>query len=546
MKQKKVRERLVLFDNGERRITNLLHLSEVLHKVSVEKKHGITGLLRWMSEQREASRERLDEHLLRLESDAAAVKIVTIHKSKGLEFRVVFCPFNWGGSEVSGREIIFHDENQERNPVFDLAGNEKSLSAARKELLSENIRLLYVALTRAKERCYLVWGRINSAETSAMAYLFHYARNNENGNYEDIVTALKDYFNVKKDTELLDDLKKLEKKAGTAIDVSVLPPPDGGKYDFYKQDVGQLFCRNFTGKIDDTFKITSYSSLTAVSPASHDIRDIDAGGSPAFFKDSPESLQESGIQDIFSFPRGARAGIFFHDLFEKIDFSYSGAGGREELVACKLKEYGFGSTWKGPVCDMINKVLDAPLYSKGMSIKLSGIDKASRINEMEFYFPVKMITPFTIKKVFENYGQIILSGNYPVWIENLHFSPSKGFMKGYMDMVFSHKDQFFLIDWKSNYLGNSVSYYENSGMNNAMEKESYILQYHLYVLALHQYLRLKIAGYNYEDNFGGVFYIFMRGVDDSKRRGAGIFYDLPDVSLINGLGKALIPGFSEK
>jgi exodeoxyribonuclease V beta subunit len=544
MMQKKVRERLVLFHNGERRITNLLHLSEILHKVSVENKPGMTGLVRWLSEQREASRERLEEHLLRLESDDDAVKIVTIHKSKGLEFPVVFCPFNWGRSEVSDKEIIFHDDSEEKNLVLDLGRNEKSLSAARKELLSENIRLLYVTLTRAKNRCYLVWGRINSGETSAMAYLFHYARNNEYSGDEEIVTAVKDYFTGNDDTRLLDDLKKLKERAGGAIDVSVLPSAVDGKYDFYEGDLEQLFCRNFTGKIDDTFKISSYSSLTAGSPASHDIRDIDAG-TRAAFKDSPEPYQQSGMPDIFSFPRGARAGIFFHDLFEQMDFSYSGAGAREELVAGKLGEYGFGAIWKGPVCDMINKVLDAPLYAKEMIIKLSGVDKASRVNEMEFYFPLKMIAPVTIKKVFQDYGRIIVSGDYPVWFENLVFSPSKGFMKGYMDMVFNHKGRFFLVDWKSNYLGNTVSYYGKSNINEAMEKESYILQYHLYVLALHQYLRLKTAGYNYEDYFGGVFYIFMRGVDDSKTGGAGIFYDLPEISLINGLGKALIPGYCE-
>ena len=539
MTQKKVRERLVLFHDGERRITNLLHLSEILHKVSVEKKTGMTGLVRWLSEQREASREKLEEHLLRLESDDEAVKIVTIHKSKGLEFPVVFCPFNWGRSEVSDKEVIFHDDSDERNLVLDLGRNEKSLSAARKELLSENIRLLYVALTRAKERCYLVWGRINSGETSAMAYLFHYARNNEYSGNEEIVAAVKDYFTGNDDICLLDDLKKLEKRAGGAIDVSVLPSAVDGKYDFYEWDKKEeFFCRNFTGKIDDTFKISSYSSLTAGSPASHDLRDIDAG-----IRAGIEPHQQSGMSDIFSFPRGARAGIFFHDLFEKMDFSYSGAGTREELVAGKLREYGFGAIWKSPVCDMINKVLDAPLYAKEMIIELTGVDKASRVNEMEFYFPLKMITPVTIKKVFQDYGRTIVSGDYPVWFENLVFSPSKGFMKGYMDMVFTHKGHFFLVDWKSNYLGNTVNYYGKSNINEAMEKESYILQYHLYVLALHQYLRLKTAYYNYEDYFGGVFYIFMRGVDDSKTGGAGIFYDLPDISLINGLGKALIPGY---
>jgi exodeoxyribonuclease V beta subunit len=542
MKQKRVRERLVSFYDGERRITNLLHLSEILHKISVEKKTGMTGLVRWLSEQREASREKLEEHLLRLESDAAAVKIVTIHKSKGLEFPVVFCPFSWGGSGAGGEEIVFHDDSGERKLILDLDRSEKSLTAARKELLSENIRLLYVAITRAKKRCYLVWGRINKAETSAMAYLLHYTRGNGHGADEDVVTALNNYFTGKNDSELLDDLDGLKKRAGGTIDVSVLPPPVDGRYDFYGEDTGQLFCRNFTGKIDDDFKVSSYSSLIVGSPASYDIRDVDAGTRIAF-EESTGPKQQSGMPDIFSFPRGSRAGIFFHDLFEQIDYSSSEAAAREGLAADKLREYGFGAFWKGPVCNMINKVLDAPLYTDKMIIRLSEVDKADRVNEMEFYFPLKMIAPAVIKKVFKGYGQIMAGGEDPVWSDNLVFSPSKGFMKGYIDMVFTHNGLYFLVDWKSNYLGSVIENYGKTSLNEAMARESYILQYHLYALALHQYLKLKNRDYNYRDYFGGVFYVFIRGVDDSKSPGSGIYYDLPDISLINRLGKALISGY---
>jgi exodeoxyribonuclease V beta subunit len=541
---KRVRERLVLFQNGERRITNLLHLSEILHKVSVENKLGMSGLVRWMSEKRKSSGEKLEDYLLRLESDGDAVKIVTIHKSKGLEFKVVFCPFSWGGSEAGGREVFFHDEGADRDLILDLGGDENSLSAAGKELLSENIRLLYVAITRAKERCYLVWGRINSAETSAMAYLFHYARDNKDCDNKDIIAALKDYFVKKEDSELLDDLRKLENKAKGAISVSVLPAPVEDKYLVAEGDTGQLFCRNFTGNIDDSFKITSYSSLAAGSSPGHDIRDID-DGKRSSYKNLSVLQKHTGPEDIFSFPRGARAGVFFHELFEQTDFSYSAADAREKLILCKLREYGFGINWQRPVSDMINKVLDAKLKAKRMEIRLSGIDKASRINEMEFYFPLKMTAPAAIKKVFNKYGRVLKeSVNHSVWLDNLLFSPVKGFMKGYIDMVFRHEGRFFIIDWKSNYLGTDSNYYGKTDIAESMEKESYILQYHLYVLALHQYLKLKTAGYDYENHFGGVFYIFIRGVDDSKE-GSGIFYDLPDISLINGLGKALIPNYCE-
>ncbi|RPH48494.1 MAG: exodeoxyribonuclease V subunit beta [Desulfobacteraceae bacterium] len=541
MKMEKVKERLVRFHDGERRVTNLLHLSEILHRASTEKNLGITGLLRWFSEQRDISGERLEEHLLRLESDDEAVKIVTMHKSKGLEFPVVFCPFNWGGSAVRGDEILFHDEGKERNPVLDLGRDERSVMSAGKELLSENIRLLYVSLTRAKKKCYLVWGRINSAETSAMAYLFHYARNRKSSGDDDIIKSLKDNMAGKKNEDLIDDLDDLVIKGKGSIGLSVLPPPDDIKYDIPEENAERLFCRNFTGKIDDTFRISSYSSIAARTSATHDIKDVDAGAVETY-KDAKDLQEFSEKPDIFSFPRGARPGTFFHDLFESMDYSGPEAALREKLVAGKLAEYGFGGIWKMPVCDMIEKVLAVLLNAEGMTLKLSDIERKNRVNEMEFYFPLKTITPHTIKKVFGGLRGI-KAGSDPDWTDNLLFAPAKGFMKGYMDMVFYHEGKFFLVDWKSNYLGTGLEYYGRNSLYETMERESYILQYHLYTLALHQYLKLKNTGYTYKDSFGGIFYIFIRGVDDSKSPGSGIYYDLPDISFIDRLGKVLIPGY---
>jgi exodeoxyribonuclease V beta subunit len=117
-------------------------------------------------------------------------------------------------------------------------------------------------------------------------------------------------------------------------------------------------------------------------------------------------------------------------------------------------------------------------------------------------------------------------------------------MKGYIDMIFKHRDRFYLVDWKSNYLGDHIEQYHPSSLALTMGEEYYILQYHLYTLALHQYLKMREPDYKYAKNFGGVFYIFLRGVDQHKSTQYGIFYDLPSQKLIFELGKALIPGFS--
>ena len=134
------------------------------------------GLLKWLTNQRNQDLPRLEEHQLRLESDANAVRVVTIHKSKGLEYPIVFCPFTWAGSTIKkNREFTFHDveDGGRLKLVIDPSEDPRRRMLAEKEILAENLRLLYVSLTRARNRCYLVWGRFHEAETSAPAYILH-------------------------------------------------------------------------------------------------------------------------------------------------------------------------------------------------------------------------------------------------------------------------------------------------------------------------------------------------------------------------------------
>ena len=205
--REKIRTRLLSFPDGERRLTNVLHLSEVLHQESSERKLGVVGLLKWLRQQRDPESPRLEEHQLRLESDANAVRIVTIHKSKGLEYPVVFCPFNWDGSEIGKKEeFLFHDpkDDWKINLVLNPEENPNRM-LGEKEMLAENLRLLYVSLTRAKNRCYLVWGRFNEAGTSAPAYLLHPPERNP----EDIVEATGEKFEGLTDADIRQRLKSL-------------------------------------------------------------------------------------------------------------------------------------------------------------------------------------------------------------------------------------------------------------------------------------------------------------------------------------------------
>jgi exodeoxyribonuclease V beta subunit len=163
-----------------------------------------------------------------------------------------------------------------------------------------------------------------------------------------------------------------------------------------------------------------------------------------------------------------------------------------------------------------------------------------RLTELEFYFPLQPITPKKLKKVFAEHAGPEIADRFPQQIENLNFVPAQGFMKGFMDLVFQWEGRFFLADWKSNYLGSRVEDYGHRALLKEMEENFYFLQYHLYTLALHQYLKKRLPDYAYEKHFGGVFYIFLRGVSPESGPEFGIYRDLPRKELIAALSRELI------
>ena len=173
--REKIRSRVLKCPGGERRLTNFLHLCELLQQESMENHRGVIDLVRWLCEQRQRKDSSQEAHQLRLESDDEAIKILTIHKSKGLEFPIVFCPFLWNGVARQGENIVFHDPAADGRLTLDIGSEDRLAHAvmAQNDSFAENLRLLYVAVTRAKQKCYLAWGRIKNSETAALAYLIH-------------------------------------------------------------------------------------------------------------------------------------------------------------------------------------------------------------------------------------------------------------------------------------------------------------------------------------------------------------------------------------
>lgn len=562
-----VKARVLSLPDGERGLTNFLHLAELIHQKSVEKHLGPVGLLKWLNQQIE--QPALNEiEQLRLESDAGAVKIITMHKSKGLEFQIVFCPFCWGGSTVNNKAAFFHDPKADFQLTLDIGHKiqPKHLIYARNEILAENLRLLYVALTRARQKCYLVWGRISVGATSALAYLFHYHHlalseagpDAENADQQkDIAGNLEKIMKGLDNDQFIADLKKLVNRSHGTIELLPLPTMQSAELKIPQSSLPVMKCRDFSSYIDKSRLISSYSSLIqtaapnddrSVELQDHDLGQIDLPelsglNSVADFKSA--SILKTG-QDIFEFPRGALAGIFFHDILEHLDFQGDIISDQRELVIEKLQFYGFDLAWQDVILNMLNQIISVSLgKSNQVEFSLSDLAKNDRANEMEFYFPVKKVSPFQLKRVFEKFGKGDIADKFPLQLEKLFFSLNKGFLKGYIDLVFQYDHKFYVVDWKSNYLGSHLDYYHKNKLFEIMNTDYYILQYHLYALALHQYLKGKFQDYKYEKGFGGIFYMFLRGISQKSGPDFGIFHDLPSLELINGLGRCLIPGYDK-
>lgn len=517
-----VRERLLPLPDGERRLTNLLHCFEALHRAAAEDDLGPERLVRWLAAQLRDPSDA-EEHQLRLETDAEAVRVVTIHRSKGLEYPVVFCPYCWGGVRDQDGPVSFHGSGPDRGEFLDLGSAEleahRQLAAG--ELLSEDLRLLYVAVTRAKARCYLVWGAFRDAERSGLGYLL---------DPPPLSTC--------SDEELLADLRSLAARAGGTMEVVPLPRPGSAeRFDEAAGPGAGLSVRTFRGRVPEPLRISSFTALASSSPEP-DRPDRDER------THSPRIEVPPDPASFLGFPRGARAGQCLHEIFEGLDFARSWGPETEAWLAAKLSEHAFEPSWVDVVHRMVEHVLAAPLPETG-GFSLGRLRAEDRAHELEFLFPCAGLTPRGLAEFFRSRAATELSEAFGRRLAELGFARTNGFLKGFIDLVFRADGRYYLLDWKSNFLGADPADYAADALGRAMVDECYVLQYHLYALALHKHLGSRVPGYDYDAHFGGVYYLFLRGVRPDQP-GAGIFYDRPSRELLGDFGRLLANELPER
>ncbi|RLC30872.1 MAG: exodeoxyribonuclease V subunit beta, partial [Deltaproteobacteria bacterium] len=537
---------MLALPGGERRVANLDHLVELLHGAVVEQHLGMPGLLRWFEMQMAASDQVPDSFEMRLESDAAAVQLVTIHKSKGLEYKVVYVPFIWDGRLYNNSKAParFHDPADSR-PVLDLGSSQirKHLALAGREEMAENLRLLYVALTRARHHCRVFWGAVRDFETSPMAYLLHHPDHTADPE------ALAGHVRDLGDDEILADLKSLAAEAGGCIQVEALMPDTPEPYLPAGAGCGRLECRRNSRRLHPGWYTASFSKLVAdsgdLTPDEDKGRDHDPYGEADLSAAEPSAdpVELTGqTVPLAEFSRGARAGNFFHEVYEDLDFTCRDLQTIKKLVAQKLEKYGFAPTeWK-IAASAVMQTVDTRLDHGLPGLKLGSVPYGHRFNELEFIFPVangtsekEPVSARHLADLFSEYGGPAVPDEYIKKIGQLDFEPLKGFLKGFVDLIFEYHGKWYLVDYKSNFLGKCFSDYTGDRLTHAMAGHHYFLQYHIYTTALHRFLSWRLPGYDYEIHFGGVYYLFIRGMSPETGPDCGIFRDRPSPELIQAL-----------
>ncbi len=530
--------RLLGYMDGERRVTNLQQLIELLHEAAVSNHLGMTGLLRWFTEQRVSPSAEAEADGLRLESDRSAVRLTTVHKAKGLEFPVVYCPNLFDGHlhVSSAKEVFFHDPEEAFARRLDIGSKDLDAhrSIAKREEMAENMRLLYVALTRAKHLSVFYWGGVYGMQTSPLGYLLH------------------DQDKLKKmtDAEMLEELDELIREAPkNAIrldDIDEILKGDLSTEDpVASTDFAPM---RLVRQVPTAAAMSSFSGLAsageALGASETEGRDRDeaAGGTDSVSEKS-KSVGEAAIDNasviLADFHRGPRAGNCLHTIFEHLDFTNEDSAEVGRLVGKTLSAFGFEvDTWKDIVSRATNEILDTPLDPEDDRVMLRSVPRADTLRELEFLFPVHgnagPITSADIASVFAKHGKSVPAA-YVKHLERLGSSIAPGFLKGFVDLVFKQNGRYYLVDYKSNFLGNRVDDYAEDGLQRAMLQHDYFLQYHLYVTALHRYLAYRLPNYDYDTHFGSVYYLFLRGMSPRTGPMRGVFRDRPPGSLITAL-----------
>ena len=509
---------LIARPDGERVLTNVLHLSELLQQAAAEL-DGEQALIRHLAEHLALSGQAGEEQILRLESDEQLVKVVTIHKSKGLEYPLVFLPFICSAKPVDGSRLPLHFHDAAGNAQVSLKPTPELIAQADDERLAEDLRLLYVALTRARHACWLGVADLKRGNSNrsvlhlcALGYLLG------GGAMLAESAGLQSWL-----AEVQQGCDALQCEPVPAADAAHFYPPLNQATLLEPLIPGRRAAENWW--------IASYSALRigdSLSPAEAPESALaqKLSDDERLDPEAPREVLLSG-GDIHRFPRGPNPGTFLHGLLE-----WAGSEGFKadpeaikDAVARRCNRRGWQG-WIETLSDWLQHLQDEPLrLNNGQpAVVLSELSQYQI--EMEFWFASHKVDVVQMDTLVRQHthGGAARAGAEP--------SLLNGMFKGFIDLTFEHQGRYYVADYKSNWLGTDDSAYTEQAMIASILDNRYDLQYVLYLLALHRQLKARLPGYDYDQHMGGALYLFLRG---TRSQGQGVFFTRPPRLLIESL-----------
>lgn len=523
-------ERLLAQPGGERSLTNMLHLAELLQTEGVHR-DGPEGLLRYFQDACQEQEYGNDQNIIRLESDDGLIRVVTLHKSKGLEYPLVFMPFVCGYKELKDDKLSYysyHDGNGAIKLELKTEKNTTLLETMKRERLQEDLRLLYVGLTRARQACWLgiaplVSGnsRQNTLHQGAFGYILNGQNKIEN---EEVKSRLETLLSMK-----------------NASLVEISPKADLIQAQTRQSEPKQAKTREFNSAPYTPWWVASYSALkfgqASASLEAADTAQLELGRESTMINPDIPASAPAG-QGLHGFPAGTEPGMLLHAVLESIarrgfDNVAQDQKLLEELIRKTIKHKAY-IDWHSLLGDWLHRFITNPFPLDGGTLALSSLTNKNCITEMEFWFETTQVGTHTLDELVSGYT---LNGSTrPQILKNtLH-----GMLKGFIDLVFIYQGRYYVLDYKSNRLGSGQSCYSTTQLQSVMASHRYDMQYTLYVLALHRHLKSRLKDcYDYEKHVGGAIYVFLRGLDNPETH--GIYHHKPCLNMIQTLDNLFNP-----
>ncbi|MEA2826786.1 MAG: exodeoxyribonuclease beta subunit [Actinomycetota bacterium] len=562
--------RVLRRSGGERELTDLRHTGELLHGVATAEQLGATALTGWLRERvREVDDDAdTEDRSRRLESDAEAVQVLTIWRSKGLEFPFVYCPFlNAMGYIWDTDPPVFHDPSAGDRRTIDVGGEYPGWHDSRQlslvERRGEDLRLTYVALTRAMHQAVVWWTPTWESRHSALGRLVFFGDAAGNVAPEGTVPP--------PDPAAVARFESMAAAAPGCISVERVDGGDDASWTPAASPPVALSANRFDRTLDPRWRRTSYSGITS---GAHEARVAsEAEEVPATVDEvlpsSPvgQEAGDAGLRSVglllAAMPGGADVGTFLHGVLEDADFAAADLDG--ELVGSLGRAAVRGPVDIGDPAAVVaglRAALETPLGPLVGDVRLRDIGRSDRVDELSFELPLVggdvptgSVAVAEIGRLLEEY---LGAGDPMVGYAARLRDPSlltdlRGYLSGSLDLVFRTPDQrYAVVDYKTNWLGVdgepvSAWHYRPEALLDAMFRAHYPLQALLYTVALHRYLRWRLPGYDPDRNLAGVLYLFVRGmtgadtpVVDGQR--CGVFAWRPPVALVEALSDLLDRG----